>query len=144
MVALAVLGSWLDFMILRVFSNLVDSIRPKIWARIEKVHLTLCFLRTLCQSALSVCSSNGATLWIPQGWVQGCSCTGMREGVLEEGPSPVTFTQSHSILGKAGLMQQRCPLLPLLLLHIPSYKKLPSHPREVSAHSASPKRTQQR
>lgn len=38
-------------------------------------------------------------------------------------------------------MQHAWPLLPLLLLHIPSYKKLPSHPREVSA---SPQSTQQR
>lgn len=32
-----------------------------------------------------------------------------------------------------------CFAAALLLLHIPSYKKLPSHPRKVSAHSASPK-----
>lgn len=71
------------------------------------------------------------------------SCAG-REGVMEKGPSPVTRTQTRSILGKPRLTQHRCPLLPLLLLHIPSYKKLPSHPREVSAHFASPQSTQQR
>lgn len=59
-------------------------------------------------------------------------------------PTPVAPAQTHSPLGKPGLTQHRCPLLPLLLLHIPSYKKLPSHPGEVSAGSASPQSTQQK